>query len=136
MSKKIIYLLFIAVFAISIVSCEDDEGKLPKISFKTGTNYKSTDDSLTAGSAFTIGINASKTEDKDVLKKFNISKSIDGASAVTIFSKDLSGSEGDDYNYDYSDTMSHVIGQTNKYIFTVTNRDGISNNVSLTLKVR
>jgi len=135
MTKKIINLLLVALFAISIVSCEEDEGKLPNISFKTGTNYKSADDSLSAGAAFTIGITASKSEDKDVLKKFNISKSIDGAAAVTIFSKDLSGSEGDNYNYDYSDTMSHTVGQKSKYIFTVTNRDGISNNVSLTLKV-
>ncbi len=134
--KKIINLLLIAAFAVSIVSCEDDEGKLPNISFKTGTNYKSANDSLIAGSAFTIGISASKTEDKDVLKKFNITRSINGAVGVTIFSKDLSGSEGDNYGYDYTDTMSHVVGEVSKYTFTVTNRDGISNNVSLSLKVR
>ena len=83
-----------------------------------------------------MGITASKAEDKDVLKKFNISKSTNGATAVSIFDKDLSGTEADSYSYDYSAVMDTVSGQKNNYIFTITNRDGLTNQVSLTTTVQ
>lgn len=124
------------IFAIAVISsCEKDEGLLPDISFKTGSNYISEDASMPGGSDITMGINASKTEDKDVLTKFNISKSIDGASPTSVFNKDLTGSEGDEYDYDYTTTLEQVSGQTNEYTFTVTNRDGLVNQVSLTVTI-
>lgn len=127
-------LLLSVIFFIS--SCEKDEGKLPDISFKTGGSYVSADASVTGGTAITIGINAAKTEDKDVLKKFNISRSTNGAAATSVFDKTLSGSEGDNYSYDYTTTLDNVVGQTDKYTFTVTNRDGLVNQVSLTITIK
>jgi transposase len=134
--KKNIFLVISIAFLALISSCEKDEGKLPNISFKTGTNYTSTTTVKSANSPIVIGINASKAEDKDVLKQFNISKSVNGASNITVFSKVLSGSEGDNYSYDYADTLSSTIGDVEKYTFTVTNRDGLLNQVSLTLTVQ
>lgn len=130
---KSILLLNVILFA---VSCEKDEGRLPDISFKSGGNYISADASITGGTAITIGINAAKTEDKDVLKKFNISRSTNGGAATTVFDKNLSGSEGDNYSYDYAVTLDNVVGQTDKYTFTVTNRDGLVNQVSLTITIK
>lgn len=127
-------MLLSVIFFIS--SCEKDEGKLPDISFKTGGSYVSADASVTGGTAITIGINAAKTEDKDVLKKFNISRSTNGAAATSVFDKTLSGSEGDNYSYDYTTTLDNVVGQTDKYTFTVTNRDGLVNQVSLTITIK
>lgn len=117
------------------VSCEKDEGKLPNINFIPGGNYTYTSSSLSQGTSFTIGINASKSEDKDVLKKFNISRSTNGAAAVSVFDKDLSGGEGDSYTYDFTGVTDSVPGQTDKYTFTVTNRDGLVNQVNLTLTI-
>lgn len=132
--KKTLFAICTITSLLFIASCEKDEGKLPNISFKTGGNYISTDSTLTKGSNIVIGINASKAEDKDVLKKFNISKSVNGGANVSLLDKDLSGNDGDNYSYDFNTTLDTAAGQKSKYIFTVTNRDGITNQVSLTVK--
>lgn len=119
-----------------IASCEKDEGKLPNISFKTGGSYIATDVNAAGGSTVMFGINSSKAEKKDVLKKFAISKSINGGTATTVYSKDLSKSEEDDYSYDFSETLETTVGQTNKYTFTITNRDGLVNQVSATVTIQ
>lgn len=137
--KKMKYILksilLLAVFAC-LASCEKDEGKLPNISFKTGGSYLSANATAKGGTSITIGITASKSEDKDVLKKFNVSKSVNGAAATTVTSKDLSGSEGDNFSFDYTTTLENVAGQINKYTFTVTNRDGLVNQVELSVTIQ
>lgn len=134
--KKIIIAAVFAAAIITFASCEKDQGKTPNISFKTGTGYVSASDSLTADTTITIGINASKAEDKDVLKKFNISRSVNNSPDTTIFQKDLSGSEGDNYSYDLVRKLGSKKGQKEKYTFTVTNRDGLVGQVSLTLSIK
>jgi len=129
-------LLGACAMIVSLMSCEKDEGKLPNISFKTGSGYVSADAVLPGGGDITIGIDASKSEDKDVLKKFNISKSVDGAAASTVYSQDLTGSDGDNFSYDYTTTLGTASGQTEEYTFTVTNRDGLVNQVSLTVTIQ
>jgi hypothetical protein len=133
--KKPLFLLGIVACILFFISCKKDEGKLPNINFIPGSDYTYTSKSLPQGTSFKIGINASKAEDKDVLKKFNISRSTNGAAAVSVFDKDLSGSEGDSYTYDFTGVTDSIPGQTDKYTFTVTNRDGLVNQVNLTLTI-
>jgi hypothetical protein len=134
---KSIFKLFLLLFVISnLSSCEKDEGLLPAISFKTGGTYTSADASIKGGTSITIGITASKSEKEDVLKKFNISKAINGAGTTTVFDKSLSGSEGDAYTYDYTTTLEATVGQKNTYTFTVTNRDGLIGQVSLNVTIQ
>jgi hypothetical protein len=129
---KLIYKLALGIASlIFIASCEKDEGKLPNISFKSGGTYIYKDTTLAAGSTFTMGIAATKAEDKDVLKQFTISRSFNGASGVSVYSKSMSGSEEDSYSYDYTTTTDTIAGQKSKYTFTVTNRDGLTNSVSV-----
>lgn len=124
------------VFAATFFSsCEKDEGKLPNIAFKTGGSYTSASATVAKGAAVTIGINASKSEDEDVLKSFDASKSLDGGAATSFDSKTLSGSEGDSYSKDFPVTVRNQAG-TEKYTFTVINRDGLKNSVELTLTVQ
>lgn len=132
--KNFIRVALLAVGVMALLSsCEKDEGKLPDISFKTGGTYLSADATVAAGSAIVIGIEAAKTEDKDVLKKFNISTSVNGAAATSVLTQDLSGDDGDAYSYDYTTTAAATAGVVTKYTFTVTNRDGLTNQVSLTV---
>lgn len=131
--KKVFHSLLLFSISALIISCEKDEGKLPNLGFKTGGSYISTDVTQVPGSSITIGITASKAESADVLKKFNISKSVNGASSSSVFDKDLTGTEGDAYNYDFVTTVDTTNGQKSKYTFTVTNRDGITNQLSLTV---
>jgi hypothetical protein len=120
---------------LCLCSCEKDEGKLPNISFKTGGSYVSADKTVGQNENITIGIEASKSEDKDVLKTFDASRSFDGAAATSFLNESLSGSQGDSYSKDISITTRAQAG-TEKYIFTVVNRDGLVNSVSLTLTVQ
>ena len=45
----------------------------------------------------------------------------------------MSGSEEDSFSYDYTTTTDTIAGQKSKYTFTVTNRDGLTNSVSVTV---
>lgn len=129
-----------SIVALSIValisSCAKDPGKDPYIKFIYAPGYTSADATMPKASNITIGISAQKAESEDVLKKFNISKTVNGGAASTIFDKDLSGIEGDDYTYTYSAKLDTVSGQTNDFIFTVTNRDGLTNQVSLKVTIQ
>jgi hypothetical protein len=131
--KKFIGAIIIICALISIQSCEKDAGKKPNIAFKTGAGYISADASLTGDSMMTIGITASKSEDKDVLKKFNISRSYNGKADSTLFEKDLTGAEGDNFSYDLDTKVFKTSGTKAKYTFTVTNRDGLIGQISLTV---
>lgn len=131
--KNILKTISILGIALFLNACEKDAGKIPNISFKTGGSYISADANVGAKNNFTIGISASKAEDKDVLKKFNISKSVNGGAAQTVYSQDLSGSDADNFSYDYAAAADSTVGAAAKYTFTVTNRDGLTNQVSLTI---
>jgi hypothetical protein len=131
--SKILSISAICLALLIFLSCDNDEGKLPDISFKTGGSYVSSDVTLDGSAAFTVGINASKTEDKDVLKQFNISKSVNGAANTSVFNKSLSGAEGDNFSFDFNSTVDNNPGQKSKYTFTITNRDGLTNQVALTV---
>lgn len=126
-------LLIIAIMSVSFASCEKDAGKLPNIAFKTGTGYTSADATVGKNAAVLIGINASKAEGKDVITKFTITKSVNSGAANTVYTQDVTN--GDSFDYDYSLTTDST-AQTDKYTFTVVNKDGITNNVSLTLTVQ
>lgn len=132
--KKLSYFLAIVMAVLFLASCDKDEGKLPNISFKTGTTYVSNNITLSRDTTVTIGIQASKAEDKDVLVSFDGSKSYDAGAATSFVSESLSGSNGDNYSKDVSITTRNQAG-SEKYTFTVVNKDGLKNNVSLTITV-
>ena len=136
MQKRFFFpLFFLALSFFTLLSCEKDEGKLPAIEFKTGAGYVSADKTVAQGETVLVGIDASKTEDKDVLKTFNVSVSFDGGASTSLLTQTLSGSEGDHFETDFPMTARNQAG-TEKYTFTVTNRDGLTNSVALTLTVQ
>lgn len=134
MYKSILFTAIVCGFAF-FTSCEEDEGKLPNIAFITGGNYTSADKTVALNDTILVGIAASKAEDKDVLKTFDASVSYDSTAAVSIYSETLSGALGDSYTKDIQIITRNQAG-TEKYTFTVVNRDGLKNNVSLTLTVQ
>ncbi|WP_421871817.1 hypothetical protein [Marinoscillum sp.] len=128
-------ILFMLCISMALLSCEEDEGLLPAISFKTAAGYTSDDVTLSSGSEITIGITAKKTEDKDVLKQFNISEAVNGDTPGTVLTESLSGSDEDNYEYDYTTTVEGDSGDTHEFVFTVSNRDGLVNQVSLVVTI-
>jgi hypothetical protein len=127
------------VFAFSaaillMTSCEKDAKIPPTVTFTTGAGYTSADGSIARNVTFKIGVTAQKTEDKDVLKTFTAEKSYDGAAAINIETLTLTGGQGDTFNKDYTLTTRNQAG-TEKYNFTVTNRDGLVTTKSITITV-
>jgi len=135
--KKIYSFIAIAMLIFIVSSCnkEEDEGKLPNISFKTGGNYVSADKAVGQDDTLLVGITASKSEDKDVLKTFDAAKSLDGGASTSFYNESLSGSSEDNYSKDITIITRKQAG-TEKYTFTVINRDGLKNEVSFTLTVQ
>lgn len=128
----------IALMSASLVftSCKkekEEEEEAPEIMFKSGGAYTSSDAAVSVGDEVTIGIEAEVHEEKDPLKKFNISKSVDGGSSTSVYSEDLSD---ESFEYDYKFTVeASQSGHSEKYTFTVTNRDGLTGQKSLTLTI-
>jgi hypothetical protein len=135
--KKInqsILVILTALLIFTIASCKKDPGRLPAISFKTGAGYISSDATIAKNTPFKIGINAAKTENEDVLKTFNISVSYDGGASTTVYSETLTAAQEDNYSYDMNGTTRGQAG-TEKYTFTITNRDGLINTIAVTMTV-
>lgn len=140
--KKQINILVICAIIVSISyvfsSCEKEEGEFaPEISFKTGGSYTSADATLAAGSSLTIGIDAEKSgeeeEAEDVLKHFNISRSLNGGASTSVYDVDMGSADEESFEYDFSTTVSSTVGDKEKYTFTISNRDGLTGQVSLTV---
>lgn len=135
MKKSILLLAFAAIFtAVFLNSCEKDEGNPPGISFKTGGQYVSANDTVNVGDTILVGINASKAEKKDPLQSFDLSRSYDGGASTSIMSQSLSGSDGDNFSKDVTLIMRNTAG-TEKYTFTVVNKDGLKGSIDLTMVV-
>ncbi len=135
--KKLNIFFAILLAVTTFVSCkkEEDEGKLPNITFKTAAGYVSADMILPKDTTVAIGIDASKAEPADVLKTFDASRVYDGGTSSSFYAETLTGTKGDSYSKDLSVTTRNVNG-TEKYTFTVVNRDGLKNSVTLTITVQ
>ncbi len=134
--KYTFFFFIIVLIGISDQSCKKDEGNPPEINFKIGPGYTSSDTTVAANSILLVGIHAAKTEEQDVLKHFSVTLSINGGDKVTVDEAKLTGAQQDEYEVDYTFTVPTESGQKNKIIFSVTNRDGLTNQVSLTLTVK
>ncbi|MDI1234205.1 MAG: hypothetical protein PSX81_07985 [bacterium] len=136
MKKSISILSVAAIAAVFFFSaCEKDEGNLPNIAFKTGGQYVSANDSVQQGDTVIVGIKASKAEEKDVLKSFDGSSSFDNAASTSFVSESLSGGNQDNFEKDMVLIARKQAGKE-QYTFTVVNKDGLKNAVSLTLFVK
>lgn len=133
--KNIVSIFILSFVLFCVCSCEKDEGKLPNIAFKTGANYVSADKIVGLNDTITVGITASKSEEVDVLKTFDVSRIFDGGLSFSILNESLTGAQGDNYDRDVEIITRNQAG-TEKYDFTVVNRDGLRNTVSITLTVQ
>lgn len=135
--NSIVVACIIAITTITFTSCDKDKDEMdpPDIGFKTGGSYISTSSSVNAGDPVLIGIEAEKSEgeEEDVLKHFNISKSVNGGATSSVYDVDLTSAQEDMYNYDFNTTASGTVGDIDLYTFTITNRDGLIGQVSLSI---
>ena len=133
--KKYLFLFLIAVIGMT-ASCkkETDAHIPPDLSFKTGSNYTSGDRSITQGDSILVGVVITKKEDD--LRTLNISYAYDGASSTTTFyNYVMTTAEYGGYSHDFWIRTRNQAG-TEKWVFTVTDRDGNLAQKSITLTVQ
>lgn len=115
-------LIFFSVLTLFVIGCEKDPHVPPDISLKTGAGYTSDDATLSTGTDVTVGVTAVKKED-DMLT-YNISYAYDGAATTTTYQTfNLTGTEQQNYEKDVTFTTRTQAG-TEKWIFTITDKDG------------
>jgi hypothetical protein len=107
----------------------------PKLEFKSDPGYTSADATVAPNTAVLVGIEAAQSEEEDFLKTFSVSHSFDGGAEISDSTITLDESEHEDFEDDIHIITRNQAG-TEKYIFTITNRDGIINSKSITLTVQ
>ena len=132
--KTNILIFIVALGVILFSSCKKDEMIPPTIDFLTGAGYTSADAHIDLNTDFKIGVDAKRTEDKDDLKTFVVTVSYDGGAETTIDNVILTPAEAEEFTKDYNLTTRNAAG-TEKYTFTVTNRDGLITSKSITITV-
>ena len=136
--KKLNILFAILLTAIAFTSCKkegDDAGIPPAIVFKTIAGYVSADMVVPKDTTVLIGITATRTEANDILKTFDASRGYDGAASVSFLNNALTSASANVYDYDMPIHVRNQAG-TEKYTFTILNKDGLKNSVTLTLTVQ
>ncbi len=134
--KKIVQQISALVItgAVLLAGCEKDKMVPPTIDFKTGGSYVSADTHLAVNTDFTVGIDAKRTEKEDDLKTFVVTRSYDGGAETTLATETLTADQAGEFEKDYPFTTRNQAG-TEKYNFTVTNRDGLITTKSITITV-
>ena len=124
LTLKTSILFLVMVFGIISFSCNKDEMIPPTIDFTTGTGYTSADSHIILAADFKIGVTAKRTEDKDDLKTFVVTVSYNNGAETTIDNVTIPAAQAGEFTKDYDLTTRNTAG-TEKYSFTVTNRDGL-----------
>jgi hypothetical protein len=136
LNQKVKFLL-VAISIIAVMaSCEKEGDKHvpPDVVFKTAAGYTSADATVGQADSILVGIVATKTEDD--MKTFNVSYAYDGAgTTTTAFNLPLSGSQEESFTTDYIIVTRSQAG-TEKWSFTITDRDGNITTKSITLTVQ
>ena len=135
MNKPLVFLFALitpVVILLSFSSCGKEKSTPPVIAFRTtnsAISYVSADTSLTHGTIFNVGVNASKTGTDEYLTYFKISRSINGGADSTILEANFL------YQY-FSQYYSYKVGDSGnveRYTFTVGERDGNTASVSVSI---
>lgn len=125
-------LVLIATLTFSS-SCKKEKDKMipPVLTFKTGPGYTAADATVGMNDTLLVGVNGNKSEEKDLLQRFVVTQQYDANSATTIYTESFNN---DTYSKDLNIITRNVAG-TEKYTYTIINRDGLTKTLILTLTV-
>lgn len=117
--------LIMALGIVTITSCKKkkvDPHVPPDVVLKNGSIYTSSDKTLNKKDTIIVGIIATKTEDD--LKSYNVSYSYDGnTTGTTFYNYVLTTNEATSYSSDIKIGCRNQTG-TEKWTFTIVDRDG------------
>lgn len=138
--KKILTPALVVIFLSAVfTNCSKEKDAMvpPTLEFKTGAGYTSSDATVAQTTSVLIGVHGEKAEgeSEDVLKTFSVTYSYDGGTEVALMPTEiLDASQEDSFDEDITITTRSQAG-TEKYTFTITNRDGLVTTKSITLTV-
>lgn len=133
--KKYLFILLTG-FIVLASSCkkETDAHIPPDLAFKTASGYTSGDATIAMGDSVLVGVVITKKEDD--LRTLNISYAYDGAtSSTTSINYVMTTAEYGGYDHDFWIHSRNQAG-SEKWTFTVTDRDGNLAQKSFTLTVQ
>lgn len=134
MNRTIILLFICAAATFSACKKNKDAHIPPKVEFKTSTGYTFTSGSATLQDTLLVGITATKTEDD--LKSLNASVAYDGASSTTTkYNYYTTATEYTGFSKDIQIITRNQAG-TERWIFSVVDRDGNITQKEFTLTVQ
>jgi hypothetical protein len=127
------FLFAMAIAGIFVTSCKKDKDQQipPTMSFKTGSGYVSTSDTLSMNDTIVVGITAAKSEAQDLLTRFVATQKYDAGTATSFINESFNQ---DNYSKDMTIITRNVAG-TEAYTFTIINRDGLTKTLALTFTV-
>ena len=132
MNKKV-SLLLSAIASITTVvsvnSCGEEKTTPPLVTFRTSSVYVSVDTTIYRNTVFNIGIEAKKTGTDGLLSGCTIQRSSNGGADSTIQQMSFVTQ----YFSQFYSYLAPDSGNADKYTFTVTERDGSSSSVSVTV---
>src|SRR6266536_6463905 len=114
--KRNILSLIVVLGVFLFSSCKKDEMIPPTIDFATGAGYTSADAHIALNTNFKIGVDAKRTEEKDDLKTFLVTRSYDGGAETTIDNVTLTSAQAGEFTKDY-DLITRNVAGTEKYTF-------------------
>ena len=115
-------ILTIGAIFFTFTGCKKDKHIPPTVTLKTTAGYTSANATIAKNLLIKVGIIADKVED-DMLS-YNVSYAYDGASTTTTSqSFTLSGTEQQHYDKDVTFTTRNQNG-SEKWTFTITDKDG------------
>ena len=121
-TKVLKNMMLLAAFGVVLNSCKKDKHIPPTVTLKTGVGYTATDVSVGKMVIIKVGIIADKVEDD--MQTYNVSYAYDGATTTTTSQTfTLAGAELQHYDKDVTFTTRNVAG-SEKWIFTITDKDG------------
>jgi len=130
---KLTVLSLLLLTSVTLFSCKKDEHVPPELTFKNAAGYTSADATAGTTAPILFGVDVTKTEDE--LSTFDVSVSIDGGTPQSILSEAITGSEEDGFSRDIHVTTG-TVAETEKYTFTVSDRDGNITQESITITVQ
>ena len=131
---KLIIFCASALIILSACNKEVDPHIPPDVDFKTSTGYTYADATVGLQDTLKVGIVATKTEDD--MKSYNVSYAYDGTTTTTTFYNYLlDASEYTGYEHDVDIVTRNQAG-TERWVFTIVDRDGniTQNTINLTVQ--
>jgi hypothetical protein len=132
MKKFKFIMLFMVALGLGLTSCSKDEDstvdKSPNINFKGGGSYISASANVTVGEEFVIGITASANSSSGE-KLTSVKYTVTANNSVVLEADSVFSATS--YNVDYAFRMDNAGDAVIKFV--VTDKDGETNNISLTI---